>query len=110
MPGEAVCASFHIPARAIVAPLHSIPYWVSFESRHKQVSLPQMLSIQAVLFSLKFVSVIPLPGGAGGEKVDFVACLDLSRRLFTALSAAVSVFAAVISGLFLWIQNLRNSR
>ena len=112
MPGEAVL--LFLTSLLQLAALHSIPYWVSLSLGMQQVSLPQMLSIQAVLFL--FVSVIPLPGGAGAGEGGF---LLLFASIFSGgyLQSAMllSRFASfylplLLSGIFLWIQNLRNSR
>ena len=86
MPGEAVL--LFLTSLLQLAALHSIPYWVSLSLGMQQVSLPQMLSIQAVLFL--FVSVIPLPGGAGAGEGGFLLLFasDLFRRLFTKRYAA----------------------
>ena len=112
MPGEAVL--LFLTSLLQLAALHSIPYWVSLSLGMQQVSLPQMLSIQAVLFL--FVSVIPLPGGAGAGEGGFLllfasifsgGCLQSAMLLSRFASFYLPL---LLSGLFLWIQNLRNSR
>lgn len=112
MPGEAVL--LFLTSLLQLAALHSIPYWVSLSLGMQQVSLPQMLSIQAVLFL--FVSVIPLPGGAGAGEGGFLllfasifsgGCLQSAMLLSRFASFYLPL---LLSGIFLWIQNLRNSR